>query len=445
MNNVLDAKGVRKLLGPDKILGVSTHDNKELQKAIDDGADYVGIGACFGTKTKDLTRDPIGPIGIKEIISFADHRISAVAIGGINARNIQKVLYFTSSPEKNIKLDGIAVVSAIMANKDPAEAARELKSLIREKTPWTLTSKIPWEQKFAKENLINGIGDLVAQVGTVGPLLHHITNNVSKNFCANIAIAIGASPAMSEAIDEFDDFSSVPDSGCLINMGMPTEEGAKIYKRAGEEYNRKGKTLIFDPVGAGASKLRERVSQDLLQNCAFDVIKGNDGEIFAASKVKSNSSKSRGVDSVGESSNDERFVAGLTLAKKYRSVVLLTGKEDFLVDEFGNALVFSNGSEYLSKITASGCALGTVITALVATDKSFLGNEETIPYGPFIATAAAVSLYTIASERASSKVSCTGPGTFVPLLIDELYALQKESSVGNLEWLKSLRVRPYMG
>lgn len=433
---------MRKIIGKDKIIGVSVHDIQELDRAIDDGADYVGIGACFGTKTKDLKQAPIGPIGVKEILEHANHRIPAVVIGGVNAKNVQQVLYFSTTPEKETKLDGVAVVSAIMASEDPAEAARELKALIHEPVPWSLTSKMPWGQKFAKGDLIQNIGDLVSSISSVRPLVHHLTNDVTKNFSANVSISIGASPIMTESTGEFEELSNIKHAGLLVNMGNPSPDGVDVYLTAGSCYNHSGNVTVYDPVGAGATSLRAGAAKEILKHTAFNVIKGNDGEIFAVSGVQSNT-KAHGVDSFGDSGLDQRYQAASTLARRCRTVVLMTGKEDLLVDELGNALVFSNGSKYLASITGSGCVLGSIVTAFCSTDHSLIDAEEKVPYGSFVATAAAISLYTIASERAERNPACGGPGTFIPLLLDELYKVQAESTFGNFHWLNALDVRPY--
>lgn len=402
----------------------------------------MGVGTCFPTNTKKITKDIIGPIGIKEILEANNNRIPAVAIGGIKAKNVQQVLYFSSTPDKNIKPDGVAVVTAIMSSDDPAEAARTLRGLINEPIAWSLTFKNPWDQQFAKTNLVDSISDLLAILYQTRPLTHQITNLVTKYFCANISIASGSSPIMSECSEEFQDLADIPNSSCLINMGKPTPEGLETYFIAGECYNKNGRAMVFDPVGAGATQLRRDGAKHILQRIAFDVIKGNDGEIFGISGIKSNT-KAHGVDSVGDAGMDLRFSAAYAVAKKTRACVLMTGKEDLLVDELGNALIFSNGSEYLAHITGSGCVLGSIITGLCAADKSLLSAEEKLPYGAFVATAAALAIYTIASERAAAHSTCTGPGTFVPLLIDEIYNIQRENSIGNFKWLNSLMVRPY--
>ena len=115
--NDLPATLVRQKIGPDKILGVSTHNLDEALKAKQDGANYLGAGAMFSTATKqDATNLPISKL--QKITTNID--LPVVAIGGINEDNCLQL--------KNCHLAGIAVVSAIMAKKDIKKAAKELKN-----------------------------------------------------------------------------------------------------------------------------------------------------------------------------------------------------------------------------------------------------------------------------------------------------------------------------
>lgn len=111
----------RRLLGPDKIIGVSASNIEEARQAEADGADYLGVGAVFPTGTKADAGEAIGLAALKAIRAAV--RIPVVAIGGINAQNAAAVAA--------TGVDGLAVVSAIVAAPDPAEAARRLVAAFR--------------------------------------------------------------------------------------------------------------------------------------------------------------------------------------------------------------------------------------------------------------------------------------------------------------------------
>ena len=115
----IPVKIVRRLIGKDKIIGVSAHCPEEAEKAEQDGADYLGVGAIFPTETKkDIIITPVDVLReIKETVS-----VPVVAIGGINQNNINTL--------KGSHVDGVAVISAIMKSKDPKGSAVALKALV---------------------------------------------------------------------------------------------------------------------------------------------------------------------------------------------------------------------------------------------------------------------------------------------------------------------------
>lgn len=115
----IPADAARRLIGNDKILGVSAATPEEAQKAEDDGADYLGVGAVFPTGTKSDARQLSVPL-LREICSAVS--IPAVAIGGINLKTIPQL--------EGSGISGAAVVSAVMAQAKPEEAARALKEKI---------------------------------------------------------------------------------------------------------------------------------------------------------------------------------------------------------------------------------------------------------------------------------------------------------------------------
>ena len=108
----------REILGTDKIIGVTAKTIEQAQAAEKAGAGYFGVGAVFGTSTKKNARN-LSLEKLQEISSSVS--IPVVAIGGINASNLMELA--------GSGVDGVAVVSAIFAAKDPGQATRELKVL----------------------------------------------------------------------------------------------------------------------------------------------------------------------------------------------------------------------------------------------------------------------------------------------------------------------------
>ena len=113
----LPAKIVRSMVGPDKIIGVSAATLSEAIQAEQDGADYLGVGAMFATSTKTNTR----PVTIEQLTQIKQAvQIPVVAIGGIQSSNVTTLT--------DTGIDGIAVVSAILAQENITHAAEQLKT-----------------------------------------------------------------------------------------------------------------------------------------------------------------------------------------------------------------------------------------------------------------------------------------------------------------------------
>lgn len=114
----------RRLLGPDKIIGLSVENMNDLRKANELDVDYVGISPVYGTPTKTDTAEPFGLEGLRRAVGLSAH--PTVAIGGMNASTIGEVF--------EAGADGVAVVSAICSAASPRQAAAELAT-IANRTP----------------------------------------------------------------------------------------------------------------------------------------------------------------------------------------------------------------------------------------------------------------------------------------------------------------------
>ncbi|ROQ93570.1 thiamine phosphate synthase [Desulfosoma caldarium] len=110
----------RRLLGPHRLIGLTVHHREEIEKAQQDGADYISLAPVFATPTKPDHQTPMGVDGLRRLMTWV--RCPAVAIGGINAHNIRDVL--------QTGVNGVCVVSAILGQDDPERAARTLRALI---------------------------------------------------------------------------------------------------------------------------------------------------------------------------------------------------------------------------------------------------------------------------------------------------------------------------
>lgn len=173
--------------------------------------------------SKTNTKDIIGTAGtqkILEAIQDEGKHVQTVSIGGINASNVQRVLYQSSSPDKS--LDGVAVVSAIIAAADPKAAAAELLDLIRSPAPFVaryLALDEPTPTRTA-DWLLQQVPDVIRAVGRETPLSHNMTNLVVQNIAANVALGIGGSPIMANYGEEAADLCKLGGS-LVINSKSP--------------------------------------------------------------------------------------------------------------------------------------------------------------------------------------------------------------------------------
>ena len=117
----LPPEEARRLLGPDRLVGVSTHDAAEVAAAPTRGADHVGLGPCFPSATKALVRRPQGPDLVRTGLAAA--RLPVFAIGGITAANVGALAAAGATR--------VAVGAGILSADDPAAAARAIAAALR--------------------------------------------------------------------------------------------------------------------------------------------------------------------------------------------------------------------------------------------------------------------------------------------------------------------------
>jgi len=115
--NDLPLEDARKILGPDRIIGISTHSITQAIAAEDGGANYIGFGPIYSTKTKHLTITPLGPQMAAKVCSKVS--IPVFGIGGINFTNVAELL--------SIGMAGIAVLSTILHASNVESAVNKLQ------------------------------------------------------------------------------------------------------------------------------------------------------------------------------------------------------------------------------------------------------------------------------------------------------------------------------
>jgi thiamine-phosphate diphosphorylase / hydroxyethylthiazole kinase len=387
-------------------------------------------GCCSLAKvtiSKTNTKGIIGTAGTKKIlraIAEEGSHVRTVSIGGINASTVQRVLYQSSDPKK--KLDGVAIVSAIIAAKDPRQAAEELLKLVKSPLPFAAASLANTQKATDVKTFLEQASKVVKEVSINTPLSHNMTNLVVQNFAANVALAVGGSPIMANYGEEAKDLCKLG-GALVINMGTVTPDGLQNYAQALKAYNLQGGPVVFEPVGGGATGIRRNAVKTLMAAGYFDAIKGNEGEIKT---VFGTVVQQKGVDSgVSTLSDLEKATLVRDLAARERNVVVMTGRIDFISDGV-RTFAIRNGHALLGNITGSGCVLGTTISLMLA-----VCREDKL-----LAALAGILHYEIAAEIAAGREDVKGPGTFVPALIDELYNIRNLATVGDASWLERAKV-----
>ncbi len=244
------------------------------------------------------------------------------------------------------------------------------------------------------------------------PLIHNITNYVTVNDVANILLACGGSPIMSDEVEDVEDITSIC-NGLNINIGTLHKSSIEGMLRAGKKANDLHHPILLDPVGAGASKFRTETALKLMQELNLTVIRGNISEIKT---LALGSGTTKGVDAdVSDAVTEENLEQAIefvkAFSKKTGTIIAVTGRIDLVTD--GNrCYVIRNGRPEMGKITGTGCQLSGMMTAFITAN----------PDEMLEAAAAAVCAMGLAGEIGWSRMQIgDGNATYRNRIIDAIY------------------------
>ncbi len=247
------------------------------------------------------------------------------------------------------------------------------------------------------------LADLFALVRERRPLVHHITNYVTVNDCANITLCAGGAPVMADAPEEVEEMAAI--AGALVlNIGTLSKAQIGSMLLAGRMANEREIPVILDPVGAGATRMRTESARLLLDELEIAVLKGNAGEIGVIAGAEG---RVRGVDSHGL--EGDPVAIARELARSRGITVAVSGATD-IVTNGRRVLLVENGHPMMGSISGTGCMAASVTGTFAAVSGDAL-----------LASAAAFAAFGIAGERAAA--GARGPGSFKKALFDELAAL----------------------
>nr|MCR4845383.1 hydroxyethylthiazole kinase [Eubacterium sp.] len=158
------------------------------------------------------------------------------------------------------------------------------------------------------------LGDTLENVRKTVPLVHNITNYVTVNDVANVLLAAGGSPIMSDEPEDVEDITTIC-GGLNINIGTLNKQTIEGMFRAGRKAAELGHTILLDPVGAGASSLRTNTAVKLMDEIKFTVIRGNISEIKT---LALGSGTTKGVDAdVADAVTDETLDSAVKFVKDF--------------------------------------------------------------------------------------------------------------------------------
>lgn len=206
----------------------------------------------------------------------------------------------------------------------------------------------------------------VTTIKALHPLVICLTNNVVKTITANTLLAVGASPIMTNSLEDMKDLMPAA-KALLINLGTIDDDKLALMEGAlklAEEHN---VYTVLDPVGCQASAYRMHAARKLMKAHHFTCIRGNQSEInalYAACieeepQPNEGSEEAQGVDGVAV---DNMWETSLAAAKRWQSLVVATGKVDYISN---GKTVYSNrsGHVWMERSTGIGCALSGLIAA----------------------------------------------------------------------------------
>ena len=353
----------RRLLGPDKIIGLSVETMEEViaTNALD--VDYIGISPVYATPTKTDTLAPFGLEGIEEVMRLSRHR--CVAIGGMNRDPIGEV--------SARGVEGVAVVSAIVAAESPREVSEELAAIIRRNR--ISNTRIIQNSEFRIQNYPRVLTIAGSDSGG-GAGIQADIKSISANGCfaasaitaitAQNTLGVNAVEGLSIEIIEGQIDAVLSDIGAdSIKIGMlHSSEVVRCVARMLRKYNIKD--VVLDPVMVSTSGHR------LIEESAIEVLKA---ELMPMARVITPNIPEAEI-LLGEaiSKQGDLPAAALRLAEQYGVSVLL--KAGHLVNDELIDIFYNHETEEVVELSArridtrnthgTGCTLSSALAAQLA-------------------------------------------------------------------------------
>ncbi|HHW15474.1 MAG TPA: hydroxyethylthiazole kinase [Firmicutes bacterium] len=251
-------------------------------------------------------------------------------------------------------------------------------------------------------------GQLLAAVRAGKPLVHHITNYVTVNDCANMTLHTGGLPVMAHAREEVQEMVACANA-LVLNIGTLDPLQVEAMFLAGKRANELGIPVVLDPVGAGATPLRTDSAKRLMEEVKIAILKGNAAEIGILAGA---GGEIKGVEAVGAAGDTQ--AAAVQLARQRGVTVAVTGAVDLVTD--GQRLArIRNGHPLMGAITGTGCMAASVLGCFVGVRRD----------DPWEAAVAGLVAFGLAGEKAAAS-GVAGPAAFKTAFLDSMALLTPE-------------------
>lgn len=348
--NDTDIKEARKILGEDKIIGISVSNLEQAKYAYLNGANYLGVGAVFNTSTKANTND-LKIETLKSITSTIN--IPIVAIGGINQNNLDKLV--------DTNIDGIAVVSAILKSKDIKNTSKMLK----EKFMNLNKNNIKKVLSIAGSDCSGGAG-IEADIKTITTHKCYASTVITALTAQNTTGVYGILDSNKDFIKNQLDcvFKDIyPDS---IKIGMISSKNImEVICNKLKEY--KANNVIVDPVMVSTSK--DSLSKDITVDDFYD-------NIFRyANLITPNLKEASLLCGFEINTKEDMQKACIKISKRYDKAILIKGGhskkdcDDLLYNE-GRFIWYKSKRVENKNNHGTGCTLSSSIACNIAKNYS---------------------------------------------------------------------------
>lgn len=264
---------------------------------------------------------------------------------------------------------------------------------------------------------------LLDGVRAMKPRVHCFAGFVTANDCANMLLAVGASPIMADDPDEAEEVASICDA-LVLSLGTPSARRIEAMMRAGKCASALRRPVVLDPVGVTASLMRQRAAGKMMGQLRLSVIRGNASEIRAlageccgrcgidAREEETETQDTQGIQEI----HRRNEAAARRLSRETGAVVILSGSTDVVTDGCRVCLI-RGGHPMMRSVTGTGCQLSALTGAFAAANPDAL----------FEAVCAAAGMMKLCGERAHAALSA-GEGSMAlrNRIIDEAYWMTTE-------------------